>query len=45
MNCNLVANHEMYKVLDFSNIYLCIWPPGGIDMSKNWKKSKYHSCS
>ncbi len=46
MNCNLVANHEMYQVLHFSNIDLCIWPPGGINMSKNWKKSKYHrSCS
>ncbi len=42
MNCNHVANHEMYRGLHFSNIDFCIWPPGGINMSKNWKKSKYH---
>ncbi len=26
-------------VLHFGNIYFCIWPPGGIDMSKNWEKN------
>ncbi len=26
------------RVLHFSNIALCIWPPGGINMSKNWRK-------
>ncbi len=45
MNCSLVANHEMYqgpRYISVIYIDLCIWPPGGINMSKNWKKSKYH---
>ncbi len=25
------------RVLRFSNIGFCIWAPGGIDMSRNWK--------
>ncbi len=25
------------RVLHFSHIFFCIWPPGGSDMSKNWK--------
>ncbi len=47
MNCNLVANHEMFPgILHFRNIDLYICPPGGINMSKNLKKTKYHrSCS
>ncbi len=27
------------RVQHFSHIDYCIWPPGGSDMSRNWKKS------
>ncbi len=32
-------------VQHFSHVDFCIWPPGGIDMSKNWRKSKYQHFS
>ncbi len=35
MNCNLVANNEMYQGTTFSDIDFCIWPPGGSEMCKN----------
>ncbi len=38
MNCKLVANDEIYQGTTFTDIDFCIWPPGGSDMSKDWKK-------
>ncbi len=32
------------RVQHFSHIDFCMWPPGGSDVSKFWKKSWYH-CS
>ncbi len=42
---NLWQIMKSIGVQHFSHIDFCIWPPGGIDMSKNWKISKYRSCS
>ncbi len=35
-------NELQIRVQHFSHNDFCISPPGGIDMFKNWKKSKYH---
>ncbi len=36
---NLWQIMKSIRVQHFSHIDFCIWPPGGSDMSKNWKKS------
>ncbi len=36
---NLWQIMKSIGVQHFPHINLCIWPPGGSDMSKNWKKN------